>query len=205
MGGVGSLVSLALVVALLMTANLRAEVVSYLGTTADWDDPIFTLILDKDSTNATAWESAYRTPLSDVAGTGDRKSFTVLGLGQYDITGFSVRVGDPNHVSGLNNFVRTLDVGSQTGLGAVPGNLEGLDVNTNGSTIFYFGIDDYVALETLYFEFQSSQVAPWSQNPVYISFYGTPIESGDVPEPATLALMGLGLAGLGIARARRKK
>ena len=42
-------------------------------------------------------------------------------------------------------------------------------------------------------------------NPAYAGTFGIEVHGATVPEPATLAMLGLGLAGLGVARRRMKK
>ena len=77
---------------------------------------------------------------------------------------------------------------------------------------FYFDIDDSNdATFTMWLKFEILGVTDYlfwgPAGPVDFTFtaYGTSYDPEPVPEPTTLALMGLGIVGLGIVRARRNK
>jgi hypothetical protein len=94
-----------------------------------------------------------------------------------------------------------------TGLGGTSGTIELAPGITDGVLVFKFGSGD-VSPDWISFYFAGLTSATWSvnlpQGLSHVTLYGEYDTPRDVPEPTTLALMGLGLVAVGYRMRRRQ-
>ena len=173
-------VGLMLAVAFLFAANVRADMIAGFGP----ENAILSVTVSKDGKQIVA--DGLDTSL--YPGFNSGTEFFIFDPTGYHVTGFSVAADQDWKVV---DFQNAFSVGGQK----LP-----TPNWSNPDNPAYFALDSSFLTDGI-FNFTASSNDWW--HPVTITFYGTAIDPATTPEPATLAVLGLGLAGLGIARRRK--
>jgi hypothetical protein len=153
-----------------------------------------------------SWESAAnglrRTDMWGVMSGGAALSYPIIGFTN-DGTGARFRVWDEDTVNGWVDVADHLDFGNWINLSidftgtsllySIDGDLVYTDNDLNGA-------DEFSAIIMQAYNFYSGTEAPGTE---YTAYWANAAVTA-VPEPGTLALIGAGLAGIGVLRRRRK-
>jgi len=190
----GKMWGLALAVSFLVAASVQADVVRTADTSFLGDGyglvKIFTFTYDGTAVSsgvAATWNIAYGEGFSQLVGFGyDQTTATLRGNGgvQSLLTTWFDSSPYDGYVGEWNDSASVLTV---NGIGV-------------GGTGNWFSNLQFDAGPT-----QDELVVNFGANPLYVfTLYAVQPVAVDTPEPAAMAVIGLGLAGLGLARRRRK-